>query len=95
MSESQCLDQFITDESLRLAAFVMWWRQQHAINPQAFPLQLEPGLWDEALETFDPQQLETREHGNNADCFRAARCRVIRPEHRDAPGAPRNWLPNP
>jgi len=67
MNESQNFDQFITDEGLQLAGFVMWWRQQHTIIPQAFPLRLEPGLWDESLQTFDPKQPETFEHGNIAD----------------------------
>jgi len=52
------LAQFMTEESLRLAAFEAWWRKQNAANPQMFPLELEPGLWDEALQTFDPMQAD-------------------------------------
>lgn len=60
--DTQHLDSFITDESIRLAAFSMWYREQHAKSPAMYPLELEPGLWDEQLLCFEGSStLETRQ----------------------------------
>lgn len=40
----------LEEESLR--EFEKWWREQHAANPEMFPLDMPPGEWDEQFRAW-------------------------------------------
>lgn len=36
----------------QLDAFYAWWLHKHAEDPENFPLDINPGDWDEQLELY-------------------------------------------
>lgn len=62
---------WLTEESLRLAAFQAWWKlQQQQQHPHQYPDELDASLWDEAFQTFDPSWIEPKpdEDGDCTHC---------------------------
>ena len=47
------LDQFIEEEKKTLRIFEAWWRAENKKNPKNFPLDMEPGEWDEQYLTYE------------------------------------------
>jgi len=52
------LDEFIKEREAEIAKFKAEWLRCHAVNPEHFPVDLPPGVWDEALLLFDGNQLD-------------------------------------
>lgn len=48
----QTLDEFMSQEKLRLQRFANCWLAQHAADSDKFPTRMEESDWDEALMTF-------------------------------------------
>lgn len=46
------LDEFLTEERARIAAFEKFWRDGVAASPERFPTDLGLGDWDEQLLMF-------------------------------------------
>lgn len=40
-------------EQIRLAHFLRWWFEQHDEDPNNFPLDMEPGEWDEQYQMWE------------------------------------------
>lgn len=50
------INNFVLAELQRVARFESWWKDQHDLNPEAFPLDMEDGdegLWEEQLAAFE------------------------------------------
>ncbi len=53
---AQSLTSFMVESKAKLEAFEKWWMEQHALDPEAYPLSMEDGnegLWWEMLQEFD------------------------------------------
>lgn len=53
---AQTLDEFVAEAREQLARFEKHWREEHAKDPEHYPMQMETGnegLWWEFLQTFD------------------------------------------
>lgn len=48
----QTLDEFMTQERVRLQRFAQWWLDQREAEPDKFPTRMEESDWDECLMTF-------------------------------------------
>lgn len=54
----QHIADFLHDEIERTARFMTWWMNSHQEDPEMFPLEMEPGQWDEQLRIYDdPHEL--------------------------------------
>lgn len=47
------LSQFLHIETRKCSWFAHWWMQQHHEEPDKFPLNLEPGEWDEQFRAWE------------------------------------------
>lgn len=50
------LDEFLAEEEKRIQDFRDWYKKQHTINPEHYPLSLpidNAGAWNEMLQEFD------------------------------------------
>ncbi len=47
------LEQFIANEKERLSKFEKMWKDQAAIEPESYPLEMNHGDWDEQFTIFD------------------------------------------
>ena len=47
------IETFLEGERKRLELFKKWWLENHAINPEHFPLEMGSGDWDSQLHFFE------------------------------------------
>lgn len=55
------LDEFIDEERQRVSSFVDMWHRETKKSPAFFPMEMEPGEWDEQLRAF--MDLERKDWG--------------------------------
>lgn len=55
------LDDFAKEETQRVARFLAFWREANAAAPEAFPMSMPPGEWDETLQMWDGLPFDTEE----------------------------------
>ncbi|MBU1248505.1 MAG: hypothetical protein KKB70_07395 [Proteobacteria bacterium] len=48
------LESWAKEETERIAAFAEWWKVKHEELPDEFPLDLEPGEFDEQYRLWEP-----------------------------------------
>ena len=46
------LDEYYKNEINQLVEFVENWRLKNLIEPEIFPLEMEPGEWDEQVSSY-------------------------------------------
>ena len=49
------LDEFVEQEHERIDNFKAHWLYEHSHNSDDYPLELDEGMWDEQLNTYDPK----------------------------------------
>lgn len=49
------LDEFVTNERLRLDKFERMWREEHASMGHEYPMVMHLGEWDEQFHIFDAE----------------------------------------
>ena len=49
------LREFENGQCKRLGQFMSWWNANHKRDPRLFPMEMEPGGWDEQFAQFDPE----------------------------------------
>lgn len=47
------LQEFITQQYETIDSFKRHWDHQSAINPDTYPMAMDPGEWDEQFTTYD------------------------------------------
>jgi hypothetical protein len=47
------LNEWCGVEQVRIARFQLWWLDKHDIDPDNFPLDMEPGEWDEQYHIWE------------------------------------------
>lgn len=47
------LDEFMREELSRISRFGAMWHREHRRNEEAFPMEMEPGEWDEQYRAFE------------------------------------------
>lgn len=49
----QTLYFWVAAEQIRVARFQVWWMDQNDLDPDKFPLDMEPGEWDEQYRAWE------------------------------------------
>lgn len=60
--EEISLDEFVEQESRRLAFFKSYYESNHKHNPENWPLAINSGAWGEFFAIFDPADADKIEH---------------------------------
>lgn len=53
------IEEFLSEEEKRIAAFKAWWLKMHKEDPVTYPLEMGSGDWDEQLHLFDTNDIES------------------------------------
>ena len=73
MNDEMTLAEWVAEEHKRIGVFVAWWNQQHAAEPDHYPLSLSPALWAEMFVDFEIEE----------QCAEAAKIAAMQSKCRD------------
>jgi len=62
---SQSLEDFVTEQELKLKEFKAWWIEQNKDDPEAFPMEFpnsNQGIWNEMIDYFDISWMQSRRY---------------------------------